>query len=177
VFTIAWVGRFTDIKNPLLVIEVAKRLIANQSLPFQIVMAGEGELWDCCRNEAASNNLPIRFLGWVESAEPLLKVSDVLLMTSKNEGMPVVILEAALQSRPTISTNVGGVNEFIDSGINGLLVEEDAPLLSQAILRLMKAPDFRSSLASKAYELAINDFSLNKSLADHVDLYRLVTRL
>ena len=166
---ILWVGRFTDIKNPNFAIQTLKEL--EQKLPgiFELTMVGGGELY----NEIVklSEGLPISFTGWVKDPFQNIEEFDILMMTSKNEGLPLVILEAAMNARPTISTNVGGVSEFILDGKTGYLVGNNPHEMAHRFLDLVKNKKDIFLVGQKAKELLSQEFSAEFMASRHLDLY------
>lgn len=168
-FVIAWIGRFTDIKNPMLAIKAVEDFRTDSET--LLVMAGAGELWEHCKNYAGSKQLPIKFLGWVSNVNTLLSAADLLLISSKNEGMPVVIVEAALKHVPTLSTNVGGVNEFIQDGKCGVLCSTDSESMSRQISELVVDSERMKMLKKTSNQLALAEFSVERMVEKHVSLY------
>jgi len=75
----------------------------------------------------------VDFIGSVDDVYPHLLWADALLLTSKTEGLPGVVLEAAATSTPTVGVDVGGVGEAIKSGVTGLVVDRDVEALVAAI--------------------------------------------
>ena len=167
---ISWIGRFTDIKNPMLAIRVVEAIEDKSGLHF--VMAGAGELLYECKAYAQERNLPVTFLGWVTDVNPVLSASDLLFMTSRNEGMPVVIVESALKGVPLVTTNVGGVAEFVSNGVTGWLVDQDVEEISLKVSELANGAELIKSVGLNAKKLAENDFSVSKFVEEHVKLYR-----
>jgi len=170
-FSIAWIGRFTDIKNPLLAIQSLEKLLPDQLSRVQLTMAGDGELLQACRDYVSKRNLPVNFLGWCNDISPLLFASDLLLMSSKNEGLPVVIVEAALRGVPTLSTAVGGVGEFIQNRVSGYLVQ-NSDGLTASLQGVLSDEAERAEIARNAMVLASTEFSRELFIAKHVDLYK-----
>ncbi len=83
----------------------------------------------------------IRFLGVRDDVQALMKAADGYLMSSAWEGMPMALLEAAASGLPIVSTDVGGIREVVQQGVNGYLVEaRDPDRLAEAIQRLMELP-------------------------------------
>jgi len=165
---IAWIGRFTSIKDPLGAICAFQEL--SKTFDATLVMAGDGELFSDCSKYIDKHNLDVKLLGWIADVNELLSASDLLLMTSLNEGMPVVIVEAAMHKVPTISTNVGGVNEFIKDVETGFMM----PLHSNYSEFLAKAitnPELTKSVGLGAYNLATQNFSKANFVQQHVDVY------
>ena len=132
-------------------------------------MVGGGELY----NEIVklSEGLPISFTGWVKDPFQNIEEFDILMMTSKNEGLPLVILEAAMNERPTISTNVGGVSEFILDGKTGYLVGNNPHAMAHRFLDLVKNKKDIFLVGQKAKELLSQEFSAEFMASRHLDLY------
>jgi glycosyltransferase involved in cell wall biosynthesis len=172
VFTIGWIGRFTDIKNPMLAIRSFELLQMDYLGDVKLLMAGEGELWEDCQKYSSDRNLNIEFLGWVTPISIMLNRIDVLLMSSGNEGMPVVIVEAALNSVPTVSTDVGGVSDFIQDGVTGMLTTLESSSICQTLEQLKTDSKLRTSLGIQARELANTRFSISNYINSHINLYR-----
>ena len=170
-FLISWVGRFTSIKDPILALKALDEVLQKGILNICLVMAGDGELLDECRDFAASRNLPVRFLGWQTDVLPALCAADLLLMTSRNEGMPVVILEAASFSVPTLSTRVGGVGEFISNNKTGFLVQRDSQQIANQIIHLMENKNALLDTGRVASKLLASNFNLEQYISKHINLY------
>jgi glycosyltransferase involved in cell wall biosynthesis len=171
-FIISWIGRFTEIKDPVLALNSLSLLNPDVLSNLLLVMAGDGELRKECEEYAHSLHLPIQFLGWTTQVEQLLSASNVLWMTSRNEGLPVVMIEAAAKSVPTISTNVGGVGDFISDGINGSLTSREPVAIAQAIRKIIENPNQLEIMGTKANEVMLRDFSSTSYLEKHLALYK-----
>ena len=135
-------------------------------------MAGEGELWDEAKILAHKLAIDIEFPGWVSPVDEILIESDVLLMTSKNEGMPVIIIEAAGYGIPTITTDVGGVKEFVSDYDTGFLVNPDPIKIAEKLLEVFNNGELRNQVSKRAFELAHKEFSSDMYLQAHLKLYR-----
>ena len=168
---IVWVGRFTQIKNPLLAIDCIKALPHMPGVQIQLVMAGDGELLPAAKAAAARSGHEVIFLGWTHNISELFACADVLLMTSKNEGMPVVVIEAAFQGIPTVSTDVGGVSEFIEDGRNGMVCRQDSVELASKVFSILSNAELASELGDSAKMKARNSFSLSYYLNKHLMVY------
>jgi glycosyltransferase involved in cell wall biosynthesis len=169
-FVISWIGRFTGIKNPKLALEAISKLPLGVLEKVAFVMTGSGELLEEAQSYARQMNLPITFTGWITDINPILGASDLLFMSSKNEGMPVVIVEAALRKVPTLSTNVGGVKEFIKDNETGWLSRQVAEDIATHIASIFNGYS-RSLVPAKAYELARAEFGIANMTANHRSLY------
>jgi glycosyltransferase involved in cell wall biosynthesis len=168
--TIAWVGRFAVIKDPLAMIKIVKECVEKLGSVFNVIMVGDGNLHELCKSKAVLDNLPIEFTGWLEDVTPVFARTNLLVMTSKNEGMPVVILEAARFGIPTLALNVGGINEFIQNSVTGFL--EDTPeSLEIELQRLIKNPQIVLRVGATAKLYAEREFNINNYIKKHVEIY------
>ena len=168
---ILWLGRFTAIKNPMLALTSIASLPLEARSRIHLLMAGDGELRSVCQTFTNENNLPVTFTGWLEDITLAVSSADLLLLTSRNEGMPVVIIEGALNGIPTISTNVGGVSEFIINDKTGFLIDEDVTRISSKIDILSRDSNLINSIGAEAKKFAKSEFSEKKYLRCHLDLY------
>ncbi len=123
-FTFLFVGRLVEIKNVEYLIDGLKYLKDNGK-NFICNIIGEGEQEDSLREYVdelqLSNN--VNFLGFKDKVCDYMRKSDALIMTSKMEGIPLVVIEAFANKLPVISSAVGGVVEMIDDHNNGILYD------------------------------------------------------
>ena len=171
-FAITWIGRFTEIKNPLLAIQAIEKLNANSLTSITLFMAGDGELLEKCRDYVSSKKLPVIFLGWVDNPAILISASDLLLISSKNEGLPVVLVEAAIQGVPALATNVGGIADFINDGETGWLGIETADDIARLIQLILRNLENYQYVSSNVKKLADSEYSLKQFISKHVAIYR-----
>lgn len=88
----------------------------------------------------------VKYKGWIAGKEKIemLNSSDVFILPSYTEGIPISILEAMSYNQAIISTPVGGIPEIVKNGVNGLLVTPgDKEMLYNAIIDIIKNPDKR----------------------------------
>jgi glycosyltransferase involved in cell wall biosynthesis len=122
--------------------------------PWLATFAGDGEI-ALYRAEARRLGLDDRviFSGWVstDDARQLLLTSDLLLLPSHAEGLPMSVVEAFACGVPVISTPVGAITDILDDGVNGVLVKAgDSAHLADAVLRLIEDEQLRLALAHNA---------------------------
>ena len=133
-----WIGRLVEQKDPMLLVRVVKQLRAENFLCV-VTMIGDGALRTNLAQEIVRMNLQAAIVlkGWANRAEILdeLRGARALVLSSRAENVPSVILEALAQERPVISTNVGGVRELIRDGETGWLVP---PNSEQGLARAMR---------------------------------------
>jgi glycosyltransferase involved in cell wall biosynthesis len=96
-----------------------------------------------------------RFLGFREDVHDLLAAADLFCLASRNEGLPVALMEAYAFGLPVVTTRVGGLPEVVENRGSGLLVDpEDPGALADAIVTLAADESYRRQLGSRAAELA-----------------------
>jgi glycosyltransferase involved in cell wall biosynthesis len=121
-FVVLFLGNFTRQKRPDRFVEVI-RTVREKYHQVHGLMVGDGPLKnDMVRIiQQAELEFAFTFTGYQQDVRPFISMSNLLMLTSDTEGMPGVVLEAAAMGRSTISGAVGGVEEFIVSGENGVI--------------------------------------------------------
>ena len=100
---------------------------------------------------------------------------DVFVLSSRWEGLPVVLIEAAAARLPIVAASVGGVHEVVQDEETGLLVPEpDGGLLAEAVFRLTGNPELADKLARNAHEHAVKEFDMQRLAEQTAQMYRLV---
>jgi len=135
---VTMVGRLTAIKNHALALRAFARL-PHGSPRFLLALVGGGEEEGRLRELASRLGLAerVRFLGWRRDLAAVYYGSDIVALTSDNEGTPVCLIEALACGRAVVATNVGGVADVLEEGRLGLLVPpRDEAALARALLTL-----------------------------------------
>jgi glycosyltransferase involved in cell wall biosynthesis len=149
---------------------------AMRSLEWHADIAGNGEV-DFFRAEAQRLGLAKRvtFHGWVDEARArqLLAASDILTLPSRNEGLPMAILEAMAYGLPIVATAVGSIADAIVDGESGLLVPVgDEHALCDALARLVGDPGLRAALGARAREHYLARFEISAFNARLAEIFR-----
>ncbi len=168
------VGRIVPVKNHDLFIDAA-RLITQDNPEVHFCVVGRGELEEHLRARIAEAGLTqhMHLVGWRQDMPTVYAASDVVMLTSLNEGSPVALIEAQAAATPVVSTRVGGVADTVEHERTGLLCPEgDASCLARSTLSLLndEAMARRMGLAGRAW--ATSEFSA-RVLVERTDaLYR-----
>lgn len=167
------VGRITGIKNHKLFIDIAKLLHSeNQRIHFLIV--GDGELRSEMENYVSSIGMSncIHFAGWIKETAKIYADLDIMLLTSKNEGTPVTIIEAMHYKIPVVSSKVGGVPDIISHGRTGFLIDSFEPedYLS-SITKLLNDREIYNTIGNAANTSVNKEFTISRLLSDLTRLY------
>jgi glycosyltransferase involved in cell wall biosynthesis len=127
-----------------------------------------------CQKRVAKYQLEetIVFAGFTSEPWRAYSEADVVAMASISEGFPYAVIEAMLSAATIVSTDVGGVREAL--GDTGLLVRSSCPVeLAEAILKLLLMPaDERSQLGKRACDRALELFTLNRCMEEHLNSYQ-----
>jgi glycosyltransferase involved in cell wall biosynthesis len=144
---------------------------ARPDVAFLVV--GDGERRQALEEAARSRGLGSRvhFLGWRADVDRVYADLDVVVLTSRNEGSPVALIEAMAAARPVVATRVGGVGELV--GDSGLLTGvDDAPALALGVRRLLDDPAMAAQLGQRGRSRVVPAFSRERLVADIDGLYQ-----
>lgn len=122
------VASITERKGQRFIIDALK-LFEPSSLPnVHFTMVGDGEIRNELEKEVREHNLSnsVNFAGVTTNVDQYLRMSDIYILPSEDEGLPMAIIEAMRSGLPIVSTPVGGIPEMIDDGVNGLLIDPSA---------------------------------------------------
>ena len=172
---ILFVGRMTAIKRPDRLLDSIEDLV-KRKVDIRVLAAGDGELLPGLRDRAVGASLPITFLGWRSDIPKLIAASDIAILTSDNEAVPLTLIEASMAGVPLVSTNVGSVSDVLINDLNGYLVDSEPAALADALQKLAIDPVLREIMGKAGRERTSRYFSLEKMCADHTELYQLLHR-
>ena len=168
------VGRLTAIKKQHLFLEVAQRVIrAHASTIFLIV--GDGELRGPLEAAAAALGIAdrVRFLGWRRDLETIYGATDTFLLTSRNEGTPVALIESMAAGCAGVSTEVGGVGDVLPTSDVGLMAPAgDADGLADHISGLVAEPQRRRAMGDAGRRFVVARYGIDRLVSDIDGLYR-----
>jgi glycosyltransferase involved in cell wall biosynthesis len=129
-------------------------------------------MYASARERVSIENLPVTFLGWQQNIEKILAFTDLVILTSDNEGMPISLIQAGMAGIPVIATNVGSVSEVVQNRVTGIVVEPSVSDLVNAIEELEKNRILRHRFGAAAVDFTTNRFSLKRLVYDHENLYQ-----
>lgn len=169
-FYCVYLGRVTEIKKPHRFLDIAKKMKdLNPKIHFLLV--GSGDLSDECNQRIVSEKLPVNCLGWVFDVEEILAITDLMVLTSENEGMPLSLIQAGMAGVPSISTDVGSVSEVIINGETGYYAKFDVNIFAEIILRFAGNPELCAEFGNAAKMHTTNSFSVKRLALDHKKQY------
>lgn len=161
--TILFVGAVIPRKQSHLLLEVLYKL-KKRGLEAQLVIAGPekdvnysalmremAELYGITEN--------IVWHGFSSDVAALYQASDIFSLLSKKEGMPNAMLEAMSSGLPVVMTDISGVVDAVEHGVNGFIVSEDCEEISEVIVELLKSSELASTVSAAARDTITNTFS------------------
>jgi len=169
-----YVGRLVPIKDVELLVRAFAR-VASLVPSARLAIAGEGT--ERSRLERLSVDLQLQpriaFLGWRRDLAQLYRTFDVAVLSSRNEGTPVALIEAMAAGVPVVAPRVGGVPDVVADNSTGLLVDtRSADALARAMVDLAVAPDRRRKMGAEARRLVSARYGVNRLVGDLDRLYR-----
>lgn len=167
------VARLVPIKRVDRFLDIVGRLAATPDLRFVVV--GDGELAEQLHHSPAATRLGKRLVwaGMRHDMPSVMAASDVVCLTSDNEGTPVSLIEAQAASKPVVSTNVGGVPSVVADGVSGLLVApDDIVAFADRTRRLLDDPSLASGFGNAGRVRVFERFSRGRLAGDLDCLYR-----
>ena len=174
---VLFLGRLDANKSPDVLLR-ASREILSRFPETKIVFGGDGEIE---KNEALAEELGIadrcEFCGWVigDEREALFERAAVYCLPSKNEGLPMSVLEAMARGIPTVATAVGGVPQVIEDGVNGFLIDvDDVGALSDKLAILLADSRLRKKIGAASRDSVTRSFGVDNSIKQLLVLYRAV---
>jgi len=166
-----FVGRLTQIKRPDRLLDVAAEC-KRRGIDLRFLVAGEGELFESSKQRAMKEQLNVTFFGWRSDIDQIFAASDIAILTSDNEGIPLTLIQAAQAGLPIVATNVGSVSDVVIDHSTGYLTESTPEALADAIEKLVRDPQLRQMMGAAGKAHAERYFSLDRMIKDHSDLYR-----
>ncbi|SFN00377.1 Glycosyltransferase involved in cell wall bisynthesis [Algoriella xinjiangensis] len=163
-------GRLHHRKGYHTLMKVHKRLL-DDGFQHKIAVIGGGNEMENLQNQRKELNVEDSFLLLDSQTNPYpyIKASDYFILPTQSESYPLVIGEVMCMRKPIISTNVGGISEMIDDGVDGILIKYDEQEMYDAMKQFMTNPDFVTKLIQGA-ETAYNKF-------DEKEIYRQVSEV
>jgi glycosyltransferase involved in cell wall biosynthesis len=170
---VAFVGRLGRQKAPEIFVRSC-RLVSEQRRDVHFLLVGTGPLEAATRQEIAASGLGDRLhhVATLPGVAGLMDQFDVLVLPSRYEGLPYVLLEAMLAGTAVVATDVVGSRDLIEDGVTGLLVPaEDPAATAAAVVRLLDDQPLRDRLGAGGQDLVRRDFDVRLMAAALERLY------
>ena len=168
-------SNFRPVKRVTDVVEVFAKVAAE--MPARLMLIGDGPDRSAAEHLAKKYNIAdrIHFLGKQDNVHDILPLADLMVMPSEMESFGLAALEAMACRVPSISTNVGGVPELIDDGLNGLLFEVgDIEGMSTSAIDLLSDSTRLEAMSTAARRTAQDHFCASRIIPLYENYYQRV---
>jgi glycosyltransferase involved in cell wall biosynthesis len=182
---ISIVGRVVPIKNHKLFIDVFNYCKLRTNVPIKALIIGDGSEMEDLINYTNENglsfsykkiidNYDVLFCSWQRDIDCFLAASDIVALTSYNEGTPVSIIESMASGKASISTNVGGVSDIIENFKSGIVSSGSVKEFGNDLLNLINDENLRLELGKNAKSRSLELFNYNVLVNNVEKLYKLI---
>ena len=183
------IGRLVSVKNHALFLEGIKRVSEKTSQKIRAFIVGDGENRELIEAKAQSLGLAfsdaahsssktiLTFTSWIKDIDIALAGSDIITLTSFNEGTPVSLIEAQAANKPIVSTNVGGIENVVLPGITALLCKnDDVDQFTEQLLKITESKTTRDKMAQEGWKHVKEKFHFTRLVNDMELMYRKLLR-
>jgi len=168
---ITLVGRLDPVKGQDHMLKITE-LLKEKAEAFTVVFAGDGSNRTKLEDYAREKELPVVFLGHVNAIDEIYSLSDIIVNTSNSEALSFAALEAFSHKKPVVAFDIDGINEVIDDGVDGYLVDfMDYEDFSEKLLKLMEDKGLRTTLGENAFEKVKTKFTVEEMVKQIENIY------
>lgn len=177
-------GRLVPVKNHVLFLEGIKHLLLNSGQKIRAFIVGDGETRPLLEEKArqlgigystekdAIHDQPLVFTSWRSDIDHINAGSDIIVLTSFNEGTPVSLIEAQSAGKPVVSTKVGGIEDVVKENETGFLSDiNDTVMFCNNLLRMTEDKELRSKFGKAGEQYVTTRFSYRRLVTDMAALY------
>ena len=173
--TIGYCGRLREVKGVHVLLDAFALALGDNPLqPMRLCIAGSGETSAALQAQAVSLGIAehVQWLGTVEETGPFFQSLDIYVQPSFAEGLPNSVMEAMVEQRAVIASDIGGNNDLVEHDVSGLLFAPgDSVMLATRIKRLIDEPALRLAVARNGRQLIVDRFGFDHITAQLAELY------
>jgi glycosyltransferase involved in cell wall biosynthesis len=172
---IMFIGRFSKEKGVDILVKAFNELY-DRNKKISLIMIGEGEEEQSLKNYCSENKLPVQFLTPRTNIFDYYNVADIIVLPSRVDPFPYVMLESGLMNKPFIGSNVDGIAELIKHRVNGLLFEsENINELTKCIQMILEDQTLAKKISQNLHHDVVENYTLEKVISEYVKLYTSIT--
>ncbi len=181
---ISIIGRLVPVKNHVLFLEALKIVSEKTSKKIRAFIVGDGEERENIELKAKDLKIPfvdgtktnekslLTFTSWIKEIDIALAGSDIVALTSFNEGTPVSLIEAQAANKPIVTTNVGGIENVVIPFQTAILCENNnIDQFSESLLKLIEDTTMRDAMSVKGWNHVKEKFHYTRLVNDMENLY------
>jgi glycosyltransferase involved in cell wall biosynthesis len=172
------------VKNHQLFLDAISFVLRNTSKKIKAFIVGDGDTRRELETKADEAEIkfstessfrhphPLVFTSWRHDVDVINAGSDIIALTSLNEGTPVSLIEAQAAGKAVISTKAGGVEDVVKEGETALLSDvSDVQTFQRNLLRLVQEDELRKNLGNKGADFVMQKYSYQRLIKDMTSLY------
>jgi glycosyltransferase involved in cell wall biosynthesis len=168
---IVFIGRFSREKGVDILIHAFDEL-STSNKAVSLLMIGEGEEENFLRRFITKNKLSVKILNPQKNIYDYYNIADVIVLPSRVDPFPFVMLETGLMKKPFIGSNVDGIPELIKHKVNGVLFKnESVNELVNSLSIILEEKIFAQEIANNLYKDVIESYTAEKVIPEYVALY------
>ncbi len=171
---ISLIARLYKSKGQQYLIEAAPYVV--QRFPnIKFLLVGDGPHEDLLRQRIQALGLTDYFVfaGYRQDIPEIIAMSDIVVRPSEMEGLPINVIEAMLMAKPVVATNIAGVPEMIDHGVNGFMIDVgDVTGLAQNLIHILEDDVRMAEIGQAARNTALAKFSIENCVRKTECLYK-----
>jgi len=186
IILITIIGRIVPVKNHKLFIDVINYCKNKTKYDIRALVVGDGsdtnEIIDYTNTlglkasyKVAKEKTDVLFTSWRSDIDRILAASDIVCLTSLNEGTPVSIIESMASKTASISTNVGGVSDIINHRVSGIVSDSDVKVYAENLLELINNKELRVSISENGHKTSLERFSYDVLIKNTETLYKSIS--
>lgn len=180
------IGRLVDVKDHKYFLRLTRHVLDNTTKKVRFFIVGDGEMRQeleafCSEMSIAFNafpdykpaDAPLTFCSWRNDIDKINAGLDIVILTSKNEGTPVSLIEAQASGTPVVSTNVGGVENVVEHGVTGLLADvTDELKMAENLMTLVEDKPLRVRMSNDGWDHVGERFHYSQLTSKMDSLYQ-----
>lgn len=168
---ILFAGRFSKEKGVDILIRAFKNL-SNRCHNSALIMVGEGKEESELKKYSAENKLPVYFNVPVKNIFNFYNIADLVVLPSRVDPFPYVMLESGLMKKPFIGSKVDGIQELIKDNVNGILFEKECiDDLVNSVLLILRDESAGKKLANELHRIVMDNYTAEKVISDYIEFY------
>lgn len=174
---IGFFGRLSPEKGPDIFVEIARGLAHRRDLYF--VMTGDGPERPELLRRIRRYDLDARFCapGFVKDVAPLMRAADIVVLPSRQDGMPLAVLEAQALGKPVVASRVGSLPAMVFEGESGFLCRSEAvDSFCERIARLAGDPELRARMGAAGRAAVLARHGAEKMVEAYEEVFRGLAR-
>jgi glycosyltransferase involved in cell wall biosynthesis len=168
---IMFIGRFSKEKGVDVMVKAFKELHSSNK-NISLIMIGEGEEEKSLSHYCSETKLPVQLLSPRTNIFDYYNIADLIVLPSRVDPFPYVMLESGLMCKPFIGSNVDGLSELVKHGVHGLIFEKDNVIdLIECIQVILKDQTLAEQISHNLHNEVIKNYSVEEVIPEYISFY------